>query len=540
MTKSKRRFLLYLVFPIALILIGFYALQNWAKMELTNTLDHKMPRHVQLQFKDLQLSIFSGTLEIKNVGLRIENKDTASLRAQINVDAIALEGVSYWQFLMNSRIVLERANITKPKIFYYPPPKSTGTHNLKDSTVPDKINSFSLDHFAINGGQFTLMQKGTDSTRLSAKGIEFSMENIKTDTVLIKNKIPLKYSSYRIAAQDIFVDLGTLLGLTVSRLEVDNQNLRIGGLALKTKYSKVGLSKVIKTERDYLDLNVPEVKLNGIDFGYHGERFYTSITEISVSEAKLDIFRDKRVPDDMRYKPLYSKMLRDLPMDLTIQKTSIANSDITLEQLIETGSKPGKIFFADINATIENIANTYPPGEKTKIDAKSQFMGVSPVHLKWTFDTNSESDIFLISGSVQNFDPSTIDSFLKPKLKVKVDGHIDQIYFTATGNNSTATGDMVMKYEDFSFTVLHKDREETNKFLTTVGNLFVNDGSKSDGEGFRHGKIEVERITHKSFFNYLWVCVRSGLVSTLTGLGMKPGKFNRLMKKKGRGEERRR
>lgn len=536
MTKSKKRFLLYLVIPVALVLIGAFVLQRWAKKELINTLDHKMPTNVQLQYEDLELSIFSGTLEIKNVGLKIENKDTASLRAKVNVDAIAMEGVSYWQFLMKNRIALKRASIIGPKIFYYPPGKSTDNHSRKDSIVPEKINSFSLDHFEIKDGQFTLMQKGMDSTRISAIGIEFSMDNIKTDTDIIKNKIPIKYGSYSIAAQDIFVDLGPLLGLNVARLDVDNNNLNIKDLVLKTKYSKVELSKVIKTERDYLDLNVPEVKLNGVDFGFHGERFFTSITEISVSEAKLDIFRDKRVPEDMRYKPLYSKMLRDLPIELTILKTNIADSHINLEQLIEDGVEPGKIFFADINANIDQLANTYPPGRKTKINATSKFMGNAPVQLKWDFDINDESDGFLISGSVQNFDPSTIDSFLKSGLKVEADGHIDQIYFTATGNNNTAGGDMVMKYGDFKFTVLQKDREETNKFLTAIGNLFVNDGSKSDGEGYRHGKIEVERNTNKSFFNYLWVCVRSGVVSTLTGLGMKPGKFHRMEKKKAREE----
>lgn len=60
------------------------------------------------------------------------------------------------------------------------------------------------------------------------------MDNIKTDTDIIKNKIPIKYGSYSIAAQDIFVDLGPLLGLNVARLDVDNNNLNIKDLVLKT------------------------------------------------------------------------------------------------------------------------------------------------------------------------------------------------------------------------------------------------------------------------------------------------------------------
>src|SRR5690606_10251228 len=129
-------------------------------------------------------------------------------------------------------------------------------------------------------------------------------------------------------------DLGPLLGLNAARLEVSDQNLLIGDLKLKTKYNRKELSKVIKTERDHLDLTIPEITFNGIDFGFHGERFFTTVEEGSISQADLKIFRDKMVPDDMRYKPLYSKLLRDLPIDLNIKKTNIVESHISLEHLI--------------------------------------------------------------------------------------------------------------------------------------------------------------------------------------------------------------
>ena len=64
-------------------------------------------------------------------------------------------------------------------------------------------------------------------------------------------------------------------------------------------------------------------------------------------------------------------------------------------------------------------------------------------------------------------------------------------------------------------------KDNVNKFLTTIGNLFVNDGSKTDEDGYRHGTINVNRNQTKSFFNYLWLNVQDGLISTLTGNGEK-------------------
>jgi len=78
-----------------------------------------------------------------------------------------------------------------------------------------------------------------------------------------------------------------------------------------------------------------------------------------------------------------------------------------------------------------------------------------------------------------------------------------------------------MRYEDFEFSVLKKNRLGVNKLLTFLGNLFINDGSKSDEDGFRYGDIEVERDPTKSFFNYLWMNVKEGMVNTMVGKGKK-------------------
>ena len=80
---------------------------------------------------------------------------------------------------------------------------------------------------------------------------------------------------------------------------------------------------------------------------------------------------------------------------------------------------------------------------------------------------------------------------------------------------------MKMKYDDFEFTVLKKDGLGVNKILTAVVNLFTKKGEKTDADGFRHGDFKVERNQTKSFFNYLWINLKEGLVDTMMGRGKK-------------------
>ncbi|MDO1512796.1 hypothetical protein Q2T41_09035 [Maribacter confluentis] len=95
------------------------------------------------------------------------------------------------------------------------------------------------------------------------------------------------------------------------------------------------------------------------------------------------------------------------------------------------------------------------------------------------------------------------------------------MYFTISGDDYTANGDIKMNYEDFKFQVLDKERKGVKKILSFIGNLFINDGSKADEDGFRYGTISTERVQHKSFFNYLWINLKDGLLDVLTGSGKK-------------------
>jgi hypothetical protein len=104
---------------------------------------------------------------------------------------------------------------------------------------------------------------------------------------------------------------------------------------------------------------------------------------------------------------------------------------------------------------------------------------------------------------------------------VQIKGKVNELYFTAYGNRNFANGTMKMKYEDLEFELLKKDRLKINKVLSAIGNLFINDGSDADAQGYRYGAIEVERDPSKSLFNYFWSCTQDGLLSTIMGDGKK-------------------
>jgi hypothetical protein len=68
---------------------------------------------------------------------------------------------------------------------------------------------------------------------------------------------------------------------------------------------------------------------------------------------------------------------------------------------------------------------------------------------------------------------------------------------------------------------MERDKLRVNKLITFIGNLFVDDGSRADENGYRYGTLQVERHQNKSFFNYLWISLQDGMLDVLSGNGKK-------------------
>jgi hypothetical protein len=148
-------------------------------------------------------------------------------------------------------------------------------------------------------------------------------------------------------------------------------------------------------------------------------------------------------------------------------------------------------------------------------------MDSATVKLQWSFDVNNPEEFFIAKGSFSDFNAAGANLFLESNMRLRVKGQVNSMYFTISGNRAQATGDMKMKYRNLDIVILKEDRLAINKLLTTIGSILVKKNRNTETPGYRYGRIEAERDATKSFFNYLWLNVRSGITNTLTGDGKK-------------------
>jgi hypothetical protein len=199
----------------------------------------------------------------------------------------------------------------------------------------------------------------------------------------------------------------------------------------------------------------------------------------------------------------------------------INNASITYTEKTKANTQGGKISFTKFNAEINNLGNTYKLNEKvTKVNLTAIFMGNTPMKMRISFDINNVKDEFIIKAQMGKLNTVSMNQFMKPNLNVYLKGQINKAYFTIIGNNKTSNINLKLKYDDFDMAVLKDNGHEKNKFLSIIANIFVSNDSKDVSNYFRHGsKSNVERAMNKSFFNYIWLNVKAGLIDAMTSDG---------------------
>ena len=517
MVKHIKRISIYILFGILLILIALIGLQFYAKKEIMKVLSEKLPPHIHVTYEKLDLNLFLGEAQLYNFVLKFYNGED-KLYTAITGENLVLGGTSYWKYFRKDTLQFDTFSVTTPEILHYPSRIDTKSDSIPNSTKP--FPAIFVNKIELKDGNISILRESADSLKVGVNQINLVIEQVSINNQTLENKIPITYNNIKLTLEDLFFDIGKFETLHAEKLNIKSHKVAINNFTIRPKYDKMELSKKITIERDHIFFETDSILLHQLDYGFRENRFFINLDSLELIKPVLAAYRDKRLADDASSKPMYSAMVRKLPFDIDIPKLVIHGGKIDYDELPEQGGLPGHLEFDALEASILNISNFGQKDKITEIDIHALFMNHAEYHMQWSFNTNKETDEFLVLGSLKDFDAKSVNTFLTSALRSRVDGKIQELYFTINGNKVSSKGDMKMRYSNLSFIVLDKDRREVNKLLSTLGNMLVSNDSKNGAEqGFRYSEIEVERAQNKSFFNYLWLNVSDGVVRILTGSG---------------------
>jgi hypothetical protein len=505
----RKKYIFWTLGSLFILGLLYGAAHLYVKHRIAQLLAHELPSKMQITYDDLSLSLISNHFSLANI--KVQHK---SLQNSASINGIEIKGLQYIKFLRCGNFSIENIRVSGVTASFF----KNDTVKTYDTNAYHFNKNITIKHFQLSDADLQLIEKKNDSLLFSVDAINLELKKIKATTITIHNKIPFTYSSYTLTAMRIKTGLGPYENLGIDSLKADGAVV-INGLEIKTKYSKDSLQKQITKERDWIHLKVPEINFSRFDFVVEQDSVQIEIPSVVLKSLNLEMYRNKLMPDNYTLKNMFGKSIRNLPFALTIPCLIVENGTFSYSELVEPRTKPGALFFTEITSVMKNLSSV---GSKPlTIKNKAKLMGVAPIELDGSFYQENGKGLFKASGVISNFNSEKLNTFLKPNLRAEAKGTIDSLYFTISGDEFVSSGDLKMSYSDFSFVVLKKDRLGVNKFLTAIVNIFTKDGSKADESGFRYGEIKVERDPTKSFFNYLWMNLKDGILHTFTGNGKK-------------------
>lgn len=513
--KKKNKRWLFVIFSILTVLSIAYLFAQWVvKNKIEKVLTQDMASNLTITYNDLALNLFLGNVSLYQV--RLVPKDAALLKSTVEIEQLSVKGFSYFELLKTGNIKMDAPLLEHVTGEYFKNKTTEKNSSKTEKATFDKL--ISIANFSLKNTNFTSFNTDNDSVLLAVKNLDLSLKNLRYDATSIQSKIPIKYDAYHINSGKIIASISDFETIKIDSI-YKNRKLYIAGFSLKSKYDRQTLQTKISKERDYIYLNIPTIEISGFDIGAHKDASLVKAKSVLMQNLYLEMYRNKLMPDDLKQKLLFDKKVRNLAIKIDILNIEIKNGEVNYSELIKENAKAGEIIFTEVYSTIQNVSNLNKNPIIFKNTAK--LMGEAPISLEWTFYTEANHNLFKVYGIIKNFNASEINSFMSSNLRATSSGTIEELYFTISGDANASTGDIKMKYEDFKFQVLTKDRSGVNEISTAVGNIFTNDGSNADKNGYRYGSIQTERDDTKSFFNYVWKNVSDGLVSTLTGNGEK-------------------
>lgn len=518
------------------ILVSLFAddyAANYLKEEVKKSSDSTYT----IDFDDFDLGVFTGSATITN--LRI-NADTSASKKQAKtlfegtIDELDVSGINVFSAVWGDELHIGSITLNRPDIHARRNPgtileDTTGQFSSVDSTIYAAISkrykALEIGEIGINEGRVMLAERG-DTLSVLGK-LDLSLQNIRVDSVSAESGRTFVTDDISIDAGDFMFELSDSVNTVrfdALHISSDDQTIAMDSLQLIPRYPRFEYGRRHGTKKDRIELDIPKIRFKGVDFSrfVDSARIYAQYG--TVNNARVQDFLNRNVtPGPPKSKTLPFIVFRNLGQKIKIDSLKINNAFISYSEYLGETPRAGKVTFEQLNASLYDISN-YPDdiqqGITTVMDARARVMGNGLLDTHFEFPMDTENSFHKINGRLSSMPITDFNRMLKYVAFVRMDtGMLNSLEFDMTLNEDHSNGTLIMKYENLEISVLDKKSIEQKGLLenlmTFVANNFVVRKNNTPESGMQAGRIQFERVKHKSIFNFWWKSLLSGIKESI-------------------------
>lgn len=521
----RRKFWLILLGIVCLLLLGLRLGRNWiCEKALREVAAQAEGKGYAIDFKGVQVSVYSGNIRLTGLSLRpvreIAGNDSSAWYSA-TADEVELMGVEIWQLIREKRLNVRHVLVSAPEIEHsFIPRKRKSAKAPKaeraEATKPG-LGLVHIDTLRIEGAKGSMLDRTKDAPNMQVERLDLLLSGIDV-TLDAGSKPQVDLDAARLSMHGMESSMAPFYTFRIDSMlvQVPRDSSIIFGVHMTTDVDPGDYHKHMEFQKELYGLNIDTVMLAGFDLAAKLDEGILRARRLYVSGADFSIHRDKSIPlsPEKKRKPLLAERIAELPMPLSLDTIDLHRSSVTYHERLKRGDEYGSIAFTEINGVLTGINNV-----EVRDDAEIHLAGGASLGSAKAF-IDLHMPVFIdrttLSAHVrlQQLPAREINRMTDDLVHMSATaGRIHSVEMHMKGDDLKATGTVDIRYQD-----LHLEISEAIKHagvFSFLANTVVRTSNMPGDKKFKVGRFKVERRQEASVFNYIWLCLREGMLDVM-------------------------
>ncbi|PUZ27812.1 hypothetical protein GA0116948_106131 [Chitinophaga costaii] len=540
----KKGLLGILTLLILIIALGFSLGYYWRlkmRQELHSYVLQMTDSLYSLRYENMRLDIFGGDLLLTKVSLtpdsavyhRMQREQRAKpFVCAVAADKLDLQGFRVWRYFRQKKVEASALIFTNPSLVV-----NVDTRP-KDTTVPKSFyQSMSKKLKEIRIGRLELLNTNMNYTfdrpdanqmRMQVAQMDIRITGLLVDSV--SQHDPARYfygENCQIDLKDYrYRNSDSVYWMKVHELHYDAaaQTLSIDSFHLDPIYDYAAFDRQAKIQKDRFDVKLNKVVLRNFD-PYTLLQGGIKTRSVNIASGQVHVYHNRMLPMDPKTKlgKHPNQMIARMKLPLHIDTLLAKEMDVEYREVSPVTGETGVLNFIHASGILTNITNLDSMLAKDShmiINLHALLMGQGDLTARFDFPIADSAGGFSLTGVLKNMDGRKMNQMVRPLNRVEVTSlQIHTLSFNISGNQYKAAGTVDFKYDSLKIAFLQKTDDTKHAKKSGIGTFLANafglkNNSPKEGDAPAAARVELERDTHKSFFNLVWKTIFKGIKQT--------------------------
>lgn len=559
--RKKRRLYKRLMILLAIIIVlitgSFMFLAKNMKPVLTQKLKDQVIKSsdslYRITFDELSVNLYTGTIDISNFRLIPDTAVYSRLKTQgiapenlfdVSLTLLELRQAHPFRLFFQKTVQIKEVRINQPvvNIFHEDLMPNDTTQSLE--VIMRKLISGPLKSIYIERvGLDNISVSYKNNSNPKAKGFNLNNVDIVFKDLAIDNTSIHDTSRY-FYSKDLWVHL---TDFTIPEqnstytfyfkdlaYSMEQETALVKGFSVKSGLSDLAFDQASGIQKDKIDFEADSIQLTGLNIiNIMYRRKIGGIKTVYLADGKLDVYRNRALPEKKTIKLLPQQMLRQaaesylmktISTRFTLDTVSIRDLDVTYREHNPKSRRTGEVSFDKLTGTLYNVTNDSLQRIKNNhclADLHTLFMGKSNLSVHFDFNLSDPTNPFSYSGHLSPMKAQALNNATRNLGMVSIrSGNLEKLNLHFNANNDGATGTVGLLYKDLNIKLLSLDSLsgllKNNGVATLLTNVLVLKNTNMEGpDAVQKATINYPRNEYKSMFNLMWKSVFQGVKEIL-------------------------